>query len=187
MVAASVGPNTTAVLAAAQQQVNALLATPKGVQKLTQDFELCAPPQTERDTATFLSAITDPIAETVQYNDDANRRSFDITTIQTIMSATADPYTALVNLWNAYNVHTNNTQCTDISYANMIAEMQSTSDGRSWTWQTCTEFGYFQVSAQCDSLSCIPLPLACCLPASPPSLPFLSRCVTDVTKRRYTD
>jgi serine protease 16 len=32
----------------------------------------------------------------------------------------------------------------DVGYDKMIAAMQNTSDGRSWTYQTCIEFGYFQ-------------------------------------------
>lgn len=43
--------------------------------------------------------------------------------------------------------------CMDVSYSKMVAEMQNTSyadvgaaAGRSWVWQTCNEFGYFQSS-----------------------------------------
>ena len=41
----------------------------------------------------------------------------------------------------------------DVSYEKMVAEMRNTSyadlgaaAGRSWVWQTCNEFGYFQSS-----------------------------------------
>jgi len=43
--------------------------------------------------------------------------------------------------------------CMDVGYNKMISEMQNTSyadlgaaAGRSWVWQTCNEFGYFQSS-----------------------------------------
>lgn len=144
VVAASVGPTCAASLAAAQQSINQAMETPSGVARLASVFGLCSAPVTSQDIANFMSDLTNPIAETVQYNDDAGRTAFDVTTIQALMQSDPDPLTAFVNLWNAYNQHTNQTTCTDISYTNYIASMASTSDARSWTWQTCTEFGYFQ-------------------------------------------
>lgn len=43
-------------------------------------------------------------------------------------------------------------KCLDYKYDNMITEMRnlsySTSEGgRQWTYQTCTEFGFFQTSS----------------------------------------
>jgi len=60
-----------------------------------------------------------------------------------LQTSSNDPVQALANFNSAINNFTQ-TNCTEVDYNQYIKEMQLTSDGRSWTFQTCTEFGYFQ-------------------------------------------
>ncbi|TKR75769.1 hypothetical protein L596_017012 [Steinernema carpocapsae] len=50
---------------------------------------------------------------------------------------------ANVNVWSMQN---NGEECVDISYDNYIKYMKDPHADRSWTWQTCTEFGYYQTT-----------------------------------------
>eukprot|EP01139_Manchomonas_bermudensis_P010090 Amastigsp_a339948_8.p2 type:complete len:268 gc:universal Amastigsp_a339948_8:871-68(-) len=63
-------------------------------------------------------------------------------------SSGATPLARLATLYNVLNP-----QCTDVSFADSVAQLQNTStEGatammRAWTYQTCTEFGFYQT---CD-------------------------------------
>jgi pimeloyl-ACP methyl ester carboxylesterase len=144
VVSDSVGPQCSAQIAASTAMVEQMVQTPAGLNKLAQMFNTCAP-IAQADIPNFVASLSGPIAETVQYNDDANRRDYDIPVICGLLENAPDALTGLVNLWNSYNNHTGVAgQCTDVSYSSYIQSMQATSAGRSWTWQTCIEFGYFQ-------------------------------------------
>ena len=146
VVSQSVGSDCSNLIKAAQQEINNLLQTSNGIGKLVQAFNICTPMVTPNDIANFQSAVSGPFAETVQYNDDAGRNAFDIKTICNLMSNEPDPLAGLLDVWNAYNTNSGQAGCTDVNYDNYIQSMMDTSAGRSWTWQTCIEFGYFQVS-----------------------------------------
>lgn len=58
---------------------------------------------------------------------------------------------------NTFMLNATGQSCTDVAYANMVAEMRNISlaspaaeGGRQWTYQTCVEFGYFQTSEAKD-------------------------------------
>jgi len=150
VVARSVGPACNRVLRNSTQQLEALLATPAGRTQLQTRFNLCSSIASDNDVANFLSTLTGPIAGVVQYSDDNNKyQMYDVQRMCERLQEVSDPLEALTNVWNDYNTFqaslSNSTvQCTDINYDNFIASMQTTSDARSWTYQTCNEFGYFQ-------------------------------------------
>lgn len=52
----------------------------------------------------------------------------------------SDPLQSLAN----YVVASNGGQCMVVDYPTYLNDLMPTSAGRSWTYQTCTEFGYYQ-------------------------------------------
>eukprot|EP00051_Salpingoeca_urceolata_P033431 m.20685 g.20685 ORF g.20685 m.20685 type:complete len:491 (-) comp6230_c0_seq1:49-1521(-) len=109
------------------------------------------------DQMNFLSALVGNFDGVVQYNKD--NRGFEggtppptIDTLCNIMTAGSDPLTQLVAV-NTFMLNQSSQTCFDVSYDNMIAELKNASldgpaseGGRQWTYQTCTEFGYYQTS-----------------------------------------
>lgn len=149
VVQTSVGPTCAATIQKAFWEVDQLLQRPTGLIDLAQKFDLCASPATPNDVATFVAALSDPISGVVQYNDDNNKyQPFNLTTMCSILTSASSAIDGLAQVWQQNNAYTNVTGCTDITYKGLVQGLQATSDGRSWTWQTCTEFGYFQVSRQ---------------------------------------
>lgn len=71
----------------------------------------------------------------------------------------SSPYLGLVNLTLTFQ----SGACMDNSYSDYIASMQNTSDARSWTYQTCREFGYYQTT-DCNSGCTPPQPFPTYLP-----------------------
>jgi hypothetical protein len=131
IVSTSLGSSVSASLAASTAAVETLLATDAGRQQLLNDFNLCAPIVTDDDAMTFVSALTTPYAETVQYDDDSVRlMQFDVPTIQNITAAAATPYAALLNVWNAYNAFTSVTNCTDIRSVSFLTRALAGSRSR---------------------------------------------------------
>jgi len=145
VVARSLGAQCTASLNESTAAVTTLLASDSGRASLQKMFNLCGPIKSDLDVANFLSTLSGPIAGVVQYNDDnTSYEMYDLTQLCARLAAADTPLQGLQDVWNDYNAFSNNTQCTDIGYDSMIAQMQATSDARSWTYQTCNEFGYFQ-------------------------------------------
>lgn len=142
----SVGPSCAARLKAGTTAAETLISTPEGRLKLQGLFNTCTP-ILDQDVANFFESLSDPIAGIVQYSDDNTAyQPTDVAGACKILEdpSQPDPLLALLNLINFSNAFSNTTGCMDISYANYIASMQATSAGRSWTWQTCIEFGYYQ-------------------------------------------
>jgi hypothetical protein len=122
--------------------------TQHGRQYLQQFFNTCEPIVTEKDVQNFYSNIFGNLQGVVQYNNDnVHYLPFNVTVACSILSNhSADPVESLRNFNNIFN----NGTCTEVSYKKMIAQMQNSSmespiaPTRSWTYQTCTEFAYFQ-------------------------------------------
>ena len=126
IVSTSLGPSVSASLAASTAAVETLLESDAGRQQLLADFNLCAPIVTDNDAMTFVSALTTPYAETVQYDDDSVRlMQFDIPTIQNLTASAASPMAALISVWNAYNSFTSVTNCTDIRSVSSLSMLRS--------------------------------------------------------------
>jgi len=134
----------------ATNQIQKMLLTTPGTHALERMFNICAPLNGEKDIATFISNLMGNFMGTVQYDNEGGP-----VTIQSIcaimnnksMSALA-AYVAVSNLFLTLSDVT----CLDCSYADMLVQLRNltqTTDGvgpRSWTYQTCIEFGYFQTT-----------------------------------------
>ncbi|EFA80323.1 Putative serine protease [Heterostelium album PN500] len=149
VVARSVGPACSARIAEVTNLVTQMLQTDrKTVEKL---FNTCDPIVSSDDVATFFESLSDGISEIVQYNNDNNKYTmFNISHMCSLLDG-GDPLQSFVNFNNEFNQFSGN-KCTQSSYKSMIAQMRETevngenAAGRLWTWQTCTEYGYFQTS-----------------------------------------
>lgn len=150
----------------ATRQLNMLLLHRVGWQSITKRFKLCSPldGQNKKDVANLFSILTENLEDVVQYNKD--NRDFEGVkgtniTIDTLCEIMLDEskgpaitrYAAINSL--ALEVHEE--ECLDHTYESMIKELRATSwenntdiGGRSWIYQTCTEFGFYQSS---DSLN----------------------------------
>mmetsp|Transcript_47357 Transcript_47357/g.119285 ORF Transcript_47357/g.119285 Transcript_47357/m.119285 type:complete len:490 (-) Transcript_47357:88-1557(-) len=150
VVAASLGPVCSKILTQATRAAEDMLASSTGRRSLERMFNTCTPIRTSMDLVTFLEAMADPICEVVQYNRDNNMyaQAFDIPKVCHILEASSsDPLQGLANFVQAWNEHSKQ-NCTAISYNDYIEELRDTSlentAARCWTYQTCTEFGYYQ-------------------------------------------
>lgn len=150
VVARSVGPTCAAVMQKANLMIESLLQTRTGMQHVSQKFNTCTPitpSSSANDLATFFSNLLDNPSGVVQYSDDNNNyQPFDIRGMCSILTdkSYADPLSAFAAFTLQYNEITG-AGCTGVSYADMIAETkQWPNAGLSWTYQTCTEFGWFQ-------------------------------------------
>ncbi|XP_071962531.1 thymus-specific serine protease-like [Antedon mediterranea] len=136
------------------EEVGQLLKN-KSLDRLHKDFELCSPLKSENDYATFLSNLEDNISGAVQYNDDGTNNSVEYI-CKTIAEAEGSPYDKLVHL-NQVFLGSLDEKCLESSYEQMLQELNKTVAQelvgiRPWTYQTCTQFGFFQtcdVNTQC--------------------------------------
>eukprot|EP01127_Copromyxa_protea_P001793 TRINITY_DN11708_c0_g1_i1.p1 TRINITY_DN11708_c0_g1~~TRINITY_DN11708_c0_g1_i1.p1 ORF type:complete len:477 (-),score=110.62 TRINITY_DN11708_c0_g1_i1:102-1532(-) len=126
-----------------------LLASAEGRKKIDKDFNTCAPIQTELDAVTFLEFLADTVAGFVQYNNDNNSYyPYDMVQMCSILtSAPIDQaFPAFVASWNNFTQAT----CSDVTYASAMSQLTNVDPkspdaaGRTWTWQTCNEFGFYQ-------------------------------------------
>lgn len=110
----------------------------------------CAPALSANDVMMLATNVAGAIMGVVQYNND--QPSYNIANICATMTASnSSAINALAQVVQA----TSGGQCIDNSYTDYIQSLQQTAVGnqggvgdRQWTWQTCTQFGYYQ---SCDS------------------------------------
>ncbi|KAH3746165.1 thymus-specific serine protease [Pelomyxa schiedti] len=126
----------------------ALLNSEEGCKQIEQDFNTCTPIETENDKITFLSYLADSISGFVQYNNDNNGvLPTNITGICDILLS--GPISQTFPQFIQYYNTEYNEACTPVSYNDMVGDLKNAhaglpeGSGRSWWWQTCTEFGYF--------------------------------------------
>jgi len=147
VVANSVGPTCSAVIANVTATVTQMLQNDRdSVQTL---FNACDPIVSDLDIATFMESLSGGVAETVQYNNDNNKYTMSNITTMCAQLEQGDPLQSYINFNNKYNTFSG-ANCTTSSYNSMIKSMQDVDPNgdnaasRSWTWQTCIEYGYFQ-------------------------------------------
>jgi esterase/lipase superfamily enzyme len=144
-----VGPQCDAIIATATQQIQMKLQSQTGISEMQQKFKICQPLNGKKDISTFMQNLMGNWQGQVQYNQETP--AYNVTTLcnqltsltQRGMSA-LDAYASVSNTFIPPNPG-----CLDCSYHNMVVEMQSTSTQQSmrqWTYQTCTEFAYFQTT-----------------------------------------
>jgi len=138
----------------ATQTWQKMALTAQGAQQLSSMFNTCEPMTVGSDWkqwAMFASALMGNWMGTVQYN---RRRGHHIgiptvsdlcNIMQTPRKTPLENYVDVNNLFMKRNKQT----CLSVNYDEMIEELSDLTDfsgGRSWTYQTCTEFGYFQTT-----------------------------------------
>jgi len=147
----SVGPQCAARISAATQQIDRLLDSgASGRRTLESIFGTCDPIATDMDTIQFAESITDPICGVVQYSGDNNAHgAFTIEMMCNLLQQGTDPLAAYARTIQTIN-NQSSVQCIDASYANMVNDLKNPDprspmlSSRSWTYQTCIEYGYFQ-------------------------------------------
>jgi hypothetical protein len=105
---------------------------------------------TDDDVTNFYSNIIEIIQLTVQYNFKLGDITIDAVCKNMTNIDNGDPFSRFAIVSSSFNVNT----CIDVSYKKMIDHYKTTSwdsEGaqygeRQWTWQTCTELGFFQTT-----------------------------------------
>uniref|UniRef100_A0A0N5BSD9 Serine protease K12H4.7 n=1 Tax=Strongyloides papillosus TaxID=174720 RepID=A0A0N5BSD9_STREA len=135
------------------KKLETLVKTEDGARTISSVFNLCThwSKLSNEDKEYFWLSIIGPYMGIVQYSGD-NVGNFRTTAnIPTLCSYHMDlkqtPIQHIVNVFNTYG--NNSAGCLDVSYKEYINYLRSTSfddlsaSDRSWTYQTCTEFGYY--------------------------------------------
>ncbi|CAG2181618.1 unnamed protein product, partial [Oppiella nova] len=135
----------------ASQALDELLTTPEGVKKVRQMFNLCDTfdGTDTLDVAYFIYHLSESIGIAVQYN----------TGIDGICGIMNNP-SGGTPLQRYAKVHgypgTKRDDCYDYKYTDLVKSLNHTFKGdfgtRQWTYQTCTEFGYFMSTNVKDCL-----------------------------------
>jgi serine protease 16 len=115
-----------------------------GMQKLEKDFQTCSPMQTDLDVAVLLSDLMGNVQGTIQYNNEHNG-VMNVTDICATMTQSDDAYGNFVQLQQLYRT-ANGQDCEDANWDDTVKYLTETGAARSWTYQTCNEFGYYQTT-----------------------------------------
>ncbi|XP_049810851.1 putative serine protease K12H4.7 [Schistocerca nitens] len=148
----------------ATAQISIMLQHMVGQQTLKKMFRLCDPinPKIKNDLSNLFESLASNFAGVVQYNKDnrqfegakATNITIDVVCNIMVNDSIGQPVSryAAVNslLLDAYGQ-----ECLDYKYSKMIEEMkaiawdnETAEGGRQWTYQTCTEFGFYQTSSK---------------------------------------
>ncbi|RYG58841.1 hypothetical protein EON64_20875, partial [archaeon] len=115
-----------------------------GQSTLQKDFELCSPLASDLDVAVFLSDLMGNVQGTIQYNNE-HAGVLNATDICSTMLSSTDYYANFVALQQQYRA-ANGQACEDGNWADTVQMLRQTGASRSWTYQTCNEFGYYQTT-----------------------------------------
>jgi len=155
VVTESVGTTCAARLTEAYRKIESLLQS--NLTKVLTDFKACGTPVSKLDMTTFVEALSDSVAGVVQYSGDNNAlgRTWDVDKMCSIIGTTGDAYDSYAKFVSQY-LDSMGEKCTDSSYDDEIAELKNTdptapgASGRSWMYQTCVEYGYYQTVESSD-------------------------------------
>ncbi|GLV45531.1 uncharacterized protein CBL_02551 [Carabus blaptoides fortunei] len=144
------------------KQIDILLRHMVGQRSVNKKFRLCDPIEKSientNDVSNFYEALASNFAGVVQYNKDnrkgksAKGSNITIDTLCDIMTddKLGSSLDRLANI-NSLLLDTYEQKCLDYKYDKMINELRNVSTAgegaRQWTYQTCTEFGFFQTSS----------------------------------------
>jgi len=152
----SLGESCAARVTEAFKKIEELIKSdPK---KLMDDFKACSTEMnTDLDEVTFLEALSDSVAGAVQYSGDNNKlgRMWNVSRMCDMIGTTGDAYESFA-AYTRFFMQTQNQECTDNNYQNVVNTMKntdpesSTAAARSWTYQTCVEYGFYQTVERDD-------------------------------------
>jgi pimeloyl-ACP methyl ester carboxylesterase len=143
-------------------QIELLLEHPLGQKNINTRFKLCDDIKNldnSLDITNLFQNLADNFAGVVQYNKDNREATKKLNlTVDRLCDIMVDESIGQEILRlaavNDLILESNNETCLDYKYDKMISELKSTSleseaseGGRQWTYQTCSEFGYFQTSS----------------------------------------
>lgn len=120
----------------------------EGYSTLAKDYSLCSPMTSEKDLQILLSDLMGNVQGTIQYNNEHNG-VMNVTDICDTMLAGPDPYDQFAVLSAQYR-NASGLDCENANWKDTVEylanpKMDPSNAGRPWTYQTCNEFGYFQV------------------------------------------
>ncbi|KAM3615582.1 uncharacterized protein V6R79_004372 [Siganus canaliculatus] len=129
--------------------------------QVARDFNCCQTPKDFSDQIELMQSLADIIMGTVQYNEEGVLMPIrEVCAVMTNKSQAyeeePDAYGRLVRLAQIYS-STSKEPCLDISYEKTVKELKDVSllsgrrTERLWTYQTCTEFGFYQ---SCEDSTC---------------------------------
>ncbi|XP_015125194.1 thymus-specific serine protease [Diachasma alloeum] len=145
--------DTKAAFSVIEKLLTGKTADPK---KFKDDFNLCDVPDISKSTelAWVTRSLAEMFASTVQYNSVEWDGKTSIVKLCDLMMApsgnASSPYDRLANMFKSRN----NRKCVNLKYSDFINSYRNTSweseaassNMRQWTYQTCTEYGYYQTS-----------------------------------------
>jgi len=140
------GKQCDVALRQATEAVYQLLSNHAGVVQLSQMFNSCVTLNSSLDIATFWTNVIGNFMELVQYANEGP--GLNVSAACEVVLEGSSPLQGLAD----YTLSVAGGMCTDNSYVDMIEQLTSIvqpTEGvgiRSWTWQTCQEFGYFQTT-----------------------------------------
>ncbi|KAK2912800.1 thymus-specific serine protease [Channa argus] len=131
------------------------------VSQLALDFGCCQVPKDSDDQIELMESLADIFMGAVQYNEEGVFMSIkELCGVMTNNGSTYDgevgAYNRLVELAQIYH-STSEEPCVDISHEKTLKDLMDTSlhsgrkTARQWTYQTCTEFGFYQT---CEDTTC---------------------------------
>eukprot|EP00088_Acartia_fossae_P038980 TRINITY_DN4052_c1_g3_i2.p1 TRINITY_DN4052_c1_g3~~TRINITY_DN4052_c1_g3_i2.p1 ORF type:complete len:487 (+),score=107.90 TRINITY_DN4052_c1_g3_i2:51-1511(+) len=155
-------PQCSDILTKAIEDVKMLVAHRLGWRTLTKMFRLCTPFNGNKltDITNLYETLIGNFEGIVQYNKDnrdfegAKWTNVTVDTLCDVMSNNdiGIPLARLVAV-NNMALKMSGEKCLDYTYESMVSELQEVSwetegaqGGRQWTYQTCTEFGWYQSS-----------------------------------------
>ncbi|KAM6933246.1 thymus-specific serine protease [Xenentodon cancila] len=129
--------------------------------QVARDFGCCQNPKNLDDQIELIQNLADIIMGTVQYNEEGVLLSISeicgvMTNESGVYKKEMEAYSSLIKLSQIYR-STMEQECLDISHENTVKDLMNTSlhtgrrSERQWTYQTCTEFGFYQT---CEDVAC---------------------------------
>jgi len=121
-------------------------------EKLKKDFNACSPKMTtDLDEITFLESISDVVDGVVQYSGDNNAlgRMWNVSRMCNMIGTEGDAYDSYV-AYARFFMQSQGEDCMDNNYQDVVDKMRKTDPAdpdaasRSWIYQTCVEYGYYQ-------------------------------------------
>jgi len=148
------GPGCNMALTEALTTVEEMVGDADNWEYLSSLYKLCdtLDGSNSMDVMSFMELLIDNLAGIVQYNGRYEEDIFSTCAIMTDESI-GEPMIRLAAV-NDVMLSMGQDECLDHSYASYLSQLTNTTFGgsgvgrRQWTWQTCTEFGWYQTTNQ---------------------------------------